>query len=739
MAMGCGASAPPRDPLDEPVVHRPRKQQLMGEFLIRKFRQPAAASGGVSGLQEAMQELLDNGADLDYTDDEKQWTAYHHACDEGELHKVMMLVNAGCDTGKLTPAGQSGWERATQFSQRAPTPARQTGCQAVATFLESVARKGAHVNLRFEWGKQMIAEGMQLEEERNWEGAHSAYKVGAARLNHRANQVNARTKVLLMECMHKFGPEPEPEPEREDPDSASRMRVPTWVHPAQRTAVREALFAERDSGFKELAAASIRREEAIEARKAKSAEAEQAREELEAQARARAARKAEAQAAAAAATLEDKARAEAEAAARAAAEAERAKLADEDRMAAEALAARKIRQDKEDADAAFENSIHKRAELRTLKVKPLLAIVMHAGVEEDATEDAMDAEDPKEAVIDLYFEAIARSRKEREEEGALMEAAEEARRQVAEREAAEREAVRAAAVEKANQRAAREAAAAEELRKEVEAEELRKAAAKEAAAAAERERVAAEKRRGWWEEDGVVHVQGLAFLRTIDELGWEEVHSGNGLSTDDLDELPKTETLPERRKRRNRIKEQDAAARSTLRELFLSSWEGRPIEDTLTLEQLYAYANDWLVPAPPLIETDAASAVAQLSPNMASVPAELLHCLQRVEEHLREAQARVFTRELADQQRQMAAWTAALRGGARLAPVSPEHPALEWAADLAPKSRYRDLACHVSQTTPLALPWQPPRKRSPAPPPVKRPKPPQALVNRLEDRLQERQ
>ena len=114
--------------------------------------------------------------------------------------------------------------------------------------------------------------------------------------------------------------------------------------------------------------------------------------------------------------------------------------------------------DKEDADAAFENSIHKRAELRTLKVKPLLAIVMHAGVEEDATEDAMDAEDPKEAVIDLYFEAIARSRKEREEEGALMEAAEEARRQVAEREAAERETVRAAAVEKANQRAAREAA-----------------------------------------------------------------------------------------------------------------------------------------------------------------------------------------------------------------------------------------------------------------------------------------
>ena len=52
--------------------------------------------------------------------------------DEGELHKVMMLVNAGCDTGKLTPAGQSGWERATQFSQRAPTP-QCTGTHAVTS------------------------------------------------------------------------------------------------------------------------------------------------------------------------------------------------------------------------------------------------------------------------------------------------------------------------------------------------------------------------------------------------------------------------------------------------------------------------------------------------------------------------------------------------------------------------------------------------------------------------------
>lgn len=76
-----------------------------------------------------------------------------------------------------------------------------------------------------------------------------------------------------------------------------------------------------------------------------------------------------------------------------------------------------------------------------------------------------------------------------------------------------------------------------------------------------------------------------------------------------------------------RIRAADAAARSTLRELFLSSWGGMPIDGTVTLPELYDYANEWLLPAPPLIETEAASAIAQLSPNMASVPAELLHCL----------------------------------------------------------------------------------------------------------------
>ena len=109
--------------------------------------------------------------------------------------------------------------------------------------------------------------------------------------------------------------------------------------------------------------------------------------------------------------------------------------------------------------------------------------------------------------------------------------------------------------------------------------------------------------------------------------GFQEVNAGNGITEEDVADMPALENLAERRRRRQRIRDADASARSTLRELFLSSWGGQPIEGTVTLPELYEYANEWLLPAPPLIESEAATAIAQLSPNMASVPAELLHCL----------------------------------------------------------------------------------------------------------------
>ena len=142
--MGCGASKAPGLPLDangEPVV--PRKttpQDLMGEFLVTKIREPIHA-GSVGELREIMEQLQENGADLDYADKEQGWTAFHYACDKGELEKVVLLVHAGCDTGTPTPAragqmstaGQTGWERAQQYSDRAPTEKIQRGCKGVKT------------------------------------------------------------------------------------------------------------------------------------------------------------------------------------------------------------------------------------------------------------------------------------------------------------------------------------------------------------------------------------------------------------------------------------------------------------------------------------------------------------------------------------------------------------------------------------------------------------------------------
>ena len=111
---------------------------------------------------------------------------------------------------------------------------------------------------------------------------------------------------------------------------------------------------------------------------------------------------------------------------------------------------------------------------------------------------------------------------------------------------------------------------------------------------------------------------------------------------------------------------------------------------------------------------------------------------QRVEEHLREDQAKVFSQTLMDQQRQMAEWTARLYGGGGQAPVPQQHPVIEWAAALAPNSKYKALA----DATPKNLGWQP--LRSPDPtmsmpkamkklPPLK---PPERLVANLDKRLQ---
>jgi hypothetical protein len=693
--MGCGASRggpPPVPAATAPgAVERPQKETVMGEFLINKIREETRP-GGVGMLRDILDELVENGADIDYADADKGWTAFHHACDGGEVDKVMLLVHAGCDTGRRTPAGQTGWERAQQFAQRAPTPARQSGCEQVAGFLESVARKGMHVNLRFEWGRQMIAEGARFEAERQWTSAHSAYKIGAARLNHRSAQLNARAKVLLLAAVGKFGPAPEPEPEVVEVESADRVPVPTWVHPAQRAALRQTLFEGVHSGAAKEAEqkAAERREVAMAARKAKEKEkADQLTAKLEAAQAKEKARK-QAKAARSAEVAEASANRELNAVARAEQAAEHAGMADEDEMARRANAARKA------ADEAEKEAVlrkpHPREKLMALNMKEMIVCASHAGATEDAIEAACDTDDPKEAVMQLYYEVVAKAEQEYLAGAARAAEEEEKRKQAAAAVAAERAALRAEALDKQQARAAERAAEAERLQEIAYAEERAIAARAAVAAQAEADRLARDKRRGWWQEEGVTMIRGLAFLQAIDEWGYQEVAEGNGITEDDVADMPQIESVTERRRRRQRIKDADAAARSALRELFLSSWGGRPIQDTLTLEQLYEYANEWLLPAPPLIETEAATAIAQLSPNMASVPAELLHCLQRVEEHLREDQAKVFSQTLMDQQRQMAEWTAALYGGGGQAPVPRQHPVQEWARMLAPNSKYRQLA-----------------------------------------------
>lgn len=693
--MGCGASRGAQPPVGSEgggdAVVRDQKRMVMGEFLIKKIREETRP-GRVTELRDILNELVEHGADIDYADAEKGWTAFHYACDAGERDKAMILVHAGCDTGVRTPASETGWERAQQYAQRAPTPARQAGCEAVVMFLESVARKGMHVNLRFEWGRQMIEEGARFEAERQWTSAHSAYKIGAARLNHRSAQLNARAKVLLLAVVGKFGPAPQPEPEVVEIESVERVPVPTWVHPAQRAALREALFEGVHSGAAKEAEkrAAERREVAIAARKAKEKEkADQLASRLEA---AQAKEKARQQTKAARAA--ERAEAVAQRAEDASQKAEQAAVQaaelEEDEMARRAIAARKAAEEAEKEAQLWKP--HERDKLLKLNMRELIVCASHAGVAEEDIEVACESDDPKEAVIQSYYDAVAKAEKKRLAEAARAAEEEERRKEAAAAFAAEQAALRQAALERQQQRAATKAAEAERLEQIAFAEER---AAAERAAAIEKAKVdqlEKDKRRGWWSEGGVTYIRGLAFLQAIDEWGYQEVAEGNGITEEDVAEMPQIESVTERRRRRQRIKDADATARSTLRELFLSSWGGRPIQDTVTLQEVYAYANEWLLPAPPLIETEAASAIAQLSPNMASVPAELLHCLQRVEEHLREDQAKVFSQTLLDQQRQMAEWTAALYGGGGRAPVPQQHPVQEWAHTLAPNSRYKQLA-----------------------------------------------
>lgn len=701
--MGCGASSSrAAQPLlvasengGAGAVERSQKEVLMGEFLINKIREQTRP-GGVTELRTILNELVENGANIDYVDTQKGWTAFHYACDAGDRDKVMILVHAGCDTGARTPAGETGWERAQQYAQRAPTPARQAGCEAVAAFLESVARKGMHVNLRFEWGRQMIEEGARFEAERQWTSAHSAYKIGAARLNHRSAQLNARAKVLLLAAVGKFGPAPQPEPEVIEIESADRVPVPTWVHPAQRAALRQALFDGVHSGAAKEAEkrAAERRDVAIAARKAKEKQkADQLAARLDAaQEKERA--KQQAKAAAEAEKAEASAQRELNASQKAEQAAIKAGEEDEDEMARRANAARKAAE-----QAKIEAELrrpHAREKLLALNMRELIVCATHAGATEEDIEAACESDDPKEQVIQTYYDAAAKAEQRRLAEAARAAEEEERRKEAAAAFAAERAALREEALEVQQKRAAAKAAEAERLQEIAFAEE--RAAAENAAAVvkAQLDQLEKDKRRGWWSEEGVTYIRGLAFLQAIDEWGYQEVAEGNGITEEDVAEMPQLESVTERRRRRQRIKDADAAARSALRELFLSSWGGRPIQDTLTLPELYAYSNEWLMPAPPLIETEAATAIAQLSPNMASVPAELLHCLQRVEEHLREDQAKVFSQTLMDQQRQMAEWTAALYGGGGRAPVPKQLPVQEWAQSLAPNSRYKQLAVSPS-------------------------------------------
>jgi hypothetical protein len=181
----------------------------LGNYLIRRVTEPEHSR--VSDLRSVVEELMvTDGFDINYAD-EKGWTAYHHACERGSLQVVVVLLGCGCDTARCSAIGHTGWARARRGAKRAASMAQQEACAAMAAFLEGVAKKGEHVNLRFEWAAQMLEEGSRHEAERSFELAHASFKVGAARLSYRATQLTRRAKVLLMDVVSMFGPEPEPE------------------------------------------------------------------------------------------------------------------------------------------------------------------------------------------------------------------------------------------------------------------------------------------------------------------------------------------------------------------------------------------------------------------------------------------------------------------------------------------------------------------------------------------------
>ena len=255
------------------------QQRTFGEYFIRKVREEQRA-GALEHLRALVEELMEQeDFDINYADKAKGWTAYHYACDEGLMQQVVILLGCGCDTARLTPQGQTGWGRARRGRLRGADVYIRERCDLLAGFLESVAKKGEHINLRFEWARQMLIEGEKLEKKQDMDGAHVAYKIGAVRLNYRAAQLSRRAKVLLMETMAQFGPEPEVSltgfEHTADGHPVPRHPVPQWIHPAQREALREALYGGLSSG--QLHALALREKEEeqtrLEAEAAAAAEA----------------------------------------------------------------------------------------------------------------------------------------------------------------------------------------------------------------------------------------------------------------------------------------------------------------------------------------------------------------------------------------------------------------------------------------------------------------------------------
>jgi hypothetical protein len=93
---------------------------MLGQYLLQKAKQ-GKVHGQMAPLTcPLLDELLAHGLDIDSPDQNNMnWTAFHYACDRGELEKVQVLVSRHCNTRVVDTQGRTGWSLAKYWASEA--------------------------------------------------------------------------------------------------------------------------------------------------------------------------------------------------------------------------------------------------------------------------------------------------------------------------------------------------------------------------------------------------------------------------------------------------------------------------------------------------------------------------------------------------------------------------------------------------------------------------------------------